>query len=212
MKLIGIIGLLVILSVAMGCGSSDLLDEVASQYYAAAYSVDNDEQTNEIDVIQDICSTTTDEDTGEVTIEYEPFLPFGANVIIESDEDSPAAFYVESYTVQFRPNHGAMNGTQITSAQMPDLTGTTLNPITFSISSGLIEPGTSTTLEGWLVWSQGDKVVYTTIVASLFGTAVGTDFVYDFQIVLHCRTAGDETFEITTPWTPVHFSNFDYCG
>jgi hypothetical protein len=212
MKLIGIIGLLVILSVAMGCGSSDLLDEVATQYSAAIYPVDNDEQRQDIDVVQDLCGTTTDEDTGEVTYDYEEFSPFDVDVVIESDDDSSAAFYVESYTVRFRPNHGSVGDEQKTSAQMPDLTGTTLNPITYSISSGLIEPGSSTTLSGWLVWTQGDKVVYAGIVADLFGTVSGTFLAYDFQIVLHCRTSGDETFEITTPWTPVQFSNFDNCG
>ena len=206
MKLIGVIGLLVTLSMVMGCGSSDLLDELATQYNGVAYSVDNNDRTNEIDVIQ-IADCDYDPTTNPP--EVEPFLPFDAEVEIDSDVTA-AEFRVESYTVRFRPNHGSMNGTQITAANLPDLAGTTINPITHNISSEIIEPGSSTTLD-LLVWPQGDKVVYATIVAGVFGTAVGTDFVYDMQVVLNCRTLEDESFEITTPWTPVHFANFDNC-
>ena len=84
------------------------------------------------------------------------------------------------------------------------------------------------TLDGLLVWTQGDKLFYATTVLAVeplgqeitdpdTGLGLGifeeetSDYTYDMQVVLHCRTDDGEEFTITTPWTPVHFANFDNC-
>lgn len=216
-KLISAIGLLVTLSLLIGCGSgNDLLDQEETRYSAYAQPFDGgEESTNEIDVVQDVCDTETDATTGVVTITYEPFLPFDVNVIVESDLDSGAEFIVESYEVSLRANHGSYlnvaTWVTIAAAAMPGLTDTDLNPLSYSTSSPVITPGSTVTLD-LPVWSQGDKVAYGFVVLSAIGTSVGnTDFFYDVRVVLHCRNIEDDVFQITTPWTPVHFSNFDNC-
>lgn len=206
-KLMGIIGLVVTLFIFTGCSeSTDVLDEMVTRYHGVASSVDGDSSTDEIDVWQN-----PDCDGDPTTPDAEPFYSFNAQVVIDSDSTG-AEFRVESYSVSLRPNHGSNNGSEVPSSQMPLLTGTTLNPISANTSSPLVTPGGSVTLN-LLIWTQGDKEVYTTIVEALPGvtSVLATDFWYDIQVVLNCRTVEDSTFQITTPWTPVHFAGFDNC-
>lgn len=213
-KLMRIIGLMVTLLIFVGCsGGGDLLDEVGNRYHATILPIDNEEPTYDIDVVWD-----TDCDNDATTVDPEPFTDFILQMTIESDTtvDSGDIFNVESYTVTLRPNRGAYttggSTSGVVAADMPDLVGTTINPIRQNISL-LVEPGTDGDTIDLLAWTQGDKFTYGTIVASMpsFTSVAATDFVYDVQVVLNCRTADDETFTITTPWTPVNFSGFDNC-
>lgn len=223
--LLSCIGLLIGFGILIGCGSSgDLLDVTGTQYSAYASPQDNGKETSEIDVWQDDCNGT-----------IEDFSPFQAQVIITS-ESTAADFYVESYDVNFRRNEGTYceansSGIDCTwedlfAAELPPLTGTVLNPRHYNYSSPIISAGGSVTLSGMLIWTQGDKVYYADTVlnvAPLDGSYISSidgltklerwyaDFTYDMQIVLHCKTVENEDFTITTPWTPVHFSDFDNC-
>ena len=229
-KLISAIGLMVTLSIFIGCGSgSDLLDEEETRYNAVALPFDGtQDSTNEIDVPPLI---TDCDGNGTADDPEEGLFPFDIQVIIDSDVDSGADFRVESYDVTLRPNHGAYTEfgspdviVSLDASQIPALTGTAINPLSYSISSPVIKPGIQTTLD-LLIWSQGDKSVYVQIVDDMpimdETITVGAftiyewetaDFVYDVQVVLHCRTLENDTFTITTPWTPVHFANFNRCS
>jgi hypothetical protein len=200
---------MVTLSIFIGCGSSDLLEESPTRYSAYALPFDGgDDSTNEIDVVQSICED-----------EPEPYYPFDVNVVIETDSDSENnsgnEFYVESYDVTLRTNHGSYydgsSWVTLAAAEMPDLTDTDLNPLHYPTSSTVIEPDTVVTLD-LQVWGQGDKEAYADKVEEVIGVYIGnSDFFYDVRVVLNCRNLEDNTFELTTPWTTVHFSNFDKC-
>jgi hypothetical protein len=227
-KLWGCIVLLTGFVAVLGCGAgNDLLDEAGTQYSAYVVSQDQDgEDTQEIDVWSHACDTDS-----------ETIYPMGAKVVITTSTTA-ADFYVESYDVVFRPNSGTYceevagvvcEYEPLTASQMPDLTGTILNPKQYSYSSPVIKKNTSTTLEGLLVWSQGDKFYYSDTVLPtvpqmdeliLDSTETSTgvyeeetaDLVYDMQIVLHGRTVENVDITITSPWTPVHFLDVDTCS
>jgi len=227
-KLLCCIGLLTGLAIVMGCGSGgDLLDETATRYSAYATPQDTGGDTQEIDVIQDDCNGTA-----------EDFLPFDVKITVTTDSTA-ASFYVNSYDVYLRPNEGTYCEQDtpatgcimedLTAAELPPLTGTVLNPRHFSYSSPLIQKNQIISLDGLLVWTQCDKdyFVYTVlgtdpmyieeITDPTTGLGIGIfenqtiDFTYDMQVVLHCTTIEGEDFTIVTPWTPVHFSDFDNC-
>jgi hypothetical protein len=209
-KLMSIIGLMVTLLLFVGCGGGgDLLDEVGNRYHGTAIPKDNDDTTRDIDVVW---NTNCDNDA--TTIDPEPYTGFIVSVTIESDTTAVTGdtFNVESYTVSFRPNHGSYYATGVVAADMPDLIGSTLNPIRHNTSL-LVEPGTSGDTIELPVWTVGDKDVYGAIVSSMpaFDDVGNTVFVYDIQVVLNCRTADDETFTITTPWTPLNFAGYNNC-
>lgn len=202
-------GLLVGLSIFTGCsgGSDGLFDEETTKYNAVAYPQDGDASTDDIDVVQ-----VADCDGDPATSDPEPFYAFHAEVTIDNDPTG-AEFRVESYTVNFRPNHGSYLGTSYSAGDMTDLTSTALNPINHNYGSPVIPPDSSVTVD-LLVWSHGDKLVYDAEIDTLLGAAgafVFADFTYDMQIVLHCRFIDDETFQITTPWTPIHFTGISNC-
>ena len=218
------IGLLIGLAAIIGCGSGgDLLDEPGTRYNAYAVPQDGDEDTQEIDVWQGDCNGTP-----------EDFWPFDVKIVIEADSTA-ADFTVVSYDVYFRPNEGTYcdadtvigcDSQDLSAAELPVLTGTVLNPRHFTNSDPVIQSGNVLTLDGLLVWTQGDKYFYgnTAInVDPLNGNYVAidgitviekrvtADLTYDMQVVLHCRSAENEDFTITTPWTPVHFADFNNC-
>lgn len=206
-------------SIFTGCsgGSDGLFDEEATKYNAVFYPYDNDETgedkwTQDIDVLWNI-----DCNGDGVFDDPEPFFDFHGYVVIDSDTTA-AEFRVESYTVNLRPNHGAYFdvGTlawyDLTAAQMPALTSTSLNPVDYNLGTPVIEPGSSVRVHV-LVWSVGDKWTYASIVEAMgiVTTVQDTFFTYDAQIVLHCRYSDDETFQITTPWQPINFGDYDSC-
>jgi hypothetical protein len=230
-KLWGCIGLLAGFVILFGCSSSnDLLDQTGTQYSAYAIPQDQDgEDVQEIDVWSHACDT-----------DDESIYPFDVKIVVTTSENT-ADFYIESYDVNFRPNTGvycednfpaACGCTEedLTAAQMPDLTGTVLNPKSYSYSSPVIKPSTTTTLGGLLVWTQGDKAYYAGTVLNAepmtephtyldnstcyeWGNERQTaDLTYDLQVVLHCRTVENVEVTITTPWTPVHFLDVDTCS
>lgn len=201
-------GLLVGLSIFTGCsgGSDGLFDEVATKYNAVASPRDGVTVTDDIDVVRNL-----DCDGDPATDDPEPFWDFSAEVTIDNDATG-SEFRVESYTVNFRPNHGSCFAVSYNAGDMTDLTSTALNPINHNYGSPVIPPDSSLTVY-LAVWSHGDKDVYDAQIDALIGAGayLDADFTYDMQIVLYCRFADDETFQITTPWTPVHFTNIDNC-
>ncbi len=226
-KLLCCIGLLVGLGIIIGCGSDgDLLDQAGTRYSAYAVPNDNGEDTQEIDVWQDVCDTNGT---------YEDFLPFDVSVVITTDTTA-VDFYIESYDVSFRPNEGTYceestpgcDYVDLFASELPTLTGTVLNPRHYNYSSPRILKNSTVTLSGLLVWTQGDKAFYGETLLNnpllgeevtnyLTGAGLGyyeartADFTYDMQVILNCKTVENEDFSITTPWTPVHFANFDNC-
>lgn len=222
------IGLIAGIVVAvMGCGSGgDLLDEVGTQYNAYAIPQENAKDVQEIDVVFRDC------DDNATTSDSETNYPLNVKVVIETDKNA-APFYIERYDVNFRANHGTYleMGDQyqdLTAAEMPSLSGTILNPVSYEYSSQVIQANSTVTLSGLLVWANGDKVYYLNNVLhnyALFGELVlitpggyyfyeedFADLVYDMQVTLHCVTGDDERFTITTPWTPIHFLDVDQCS
>lgn len=223
------LGLIAVMVLAFaGCGSSgDLLEETGTRYTAYAVPQSEDEDIQEIDVVFRDCN---DDQTDP---SFESNYPFEVKVVIEASATA-ASFYVESYDVRFRRNHGSyyesstLSWEDLAADEMPDLTGTVLNPLSYSYSTNRIDPSTSIELEGMLVWSNIDKLYYlNTVIGGTepFGELVEvtpggyaryeedySDLVYDMQIILHCHTIENETFTITTPWTPVHFLDVDGCS
>jgi hypothetical protein len=201
----GIIGLMVTLLIFIGCsGGGDLLDEPTNRYHGSVVTEDNGEDTTNIDVVQ-----TADCDGDLTTSDPEPFTVW--NILVTVDSDSTGdIFNVESYTVTFRPFSGSSAGVAIDRADMPVLGGT-LNPISRSMSL-LVSPGTSSTIE-LPVWTAYDKGVYLNTIATNpnVTNVSSTSLSYDIQVVLNCRTSDDDTFQITTPWAPVDFGNYDNC-
>jgi hypothetical protein len=200
-----IIGLMVSLLIFVGCsGGGDLLDEPTNRYHGSVVTEDNGANTTNIDVVQ-----TLDCDGDPATADPEPFTVWNIQVTVDSDSTGDI-INVESYTVNFRPNHGSSAGVAIDQADMPVLGGT-LNPISHSMSL-LVSPGTSATIE-LPVWTAYDKDVYlNTIAADPNVTDVtSTSLSYDIQVILTCRTSDDETFRIITPWAPLDFGNYNNC-
>jgi hypothetical protein len=230
LKLYGIIGVLTAIAIFIGCGGgNDLLDEESTRYNAYAIPQDGDEDREEIDVVFRDCddNATTGDDT-------EPNYPFDVKVVIESDEDA-AEFRVESYTVRFRRNHGSYHEASLAAAEdldadeMPDLTGTVLNPVNYETSSPVVGPGDTLTIEGLTVWTYWDKIFYKDTVLNGFNPPLGelvfisaggfsyyeedlASMAYDMQVTLHCRTLEDYEFDIKTPWTPVVFADVNACS
>ena len=218
-KLIYTIGLMVTLSIFIGCGSDgDILDPLETSYnaYALPYDgPDRDDSVNEIDVVRADCVGSFD---GSL-------WPFDVEVTISSASDNDvdtvenSDFRVERYTYTLRPvagTYGVVNNeTIIGASQMPDLTDTALNPRTRYVSSDVISPGDTVTLN-LPIWSAGDKDAYVTylntfplLVSAGFG-GWQTVFSYDIQIVLHCRTIEGDSFNITANWTEVAMGNYGY--
>ncbi len=240
LKFTGLIGFLAVLALFIGCGGdSDLFDEAPTRYSAQAIPKDGDDDTQEIDVFFNDCdgnlSTPDDVETN---------FPFDVKIIVEAD-DTAAKFRIEGYEVRFRRNHGDYFEVDdgdpqlgvwedLTADEMPALTGTVLNPASYNYTSPIINPGDTLTIDGLLVWSQGDKIYYAQtvlgsfslfledyvvvldpgppVVSITYSEAGTTDLVYDFQVILNCRTLEDQEFDITTPWTPVHFADFNKCS
>jgi hypothetical protein len=225
-KLMGCIGLLIVLAIIAGCGSSgDLLDETGTKYNAYVLPQDgySDETKYEVDVFSHLC------DSGD----YESLFAAYVQVIIEADDTDPD-FYVKSYDIILQPNHGTYyeaDGSDprgytvedLTASEMPDFAGTVLNPLHYSYSSPLITGGSTVTLTQLLLWSHGDKEYYTGTVLNTapFGDELingttyeeqTTDFVYDVQVVLHCMSVENKEFTITTPQTPFHFLDVETCS
>lgn len=205
----------------MGCSDLDPLDELGTTYNATVRPYWNEDETNEVDVVFDLC------DAGPPAV-FEPVLPFDAAIDITT---SPNAldFWVYGYQVRFRNNHG--NYFEVTTGQYEDLTAAELptlvpelNNLNYSFSTPVISANSTYSEDGLLIWSHGDILYYmdTFLAAQPFlGQLIGgtipeeesSDFVYDMQLVLNCRFADvDETFEIETPWTPVHFLNVANCS
>lgn len=208
----------------LGCSDMDPLDELSDTYQATAIPQWNDEDTQGVDVVFNIC------DLGP-PVTVEPLLPF--NVKIEVTPQPEALdFSIYGYQVNFRNNHG--NYFEVGTGQMEDLSPAELptlddelNQMVYSLSTPVISAGDTYTYEGMLVWSHGDILYYLdTFLANqtflnqliLAGQFAGrleqetADFVYDMQVTLLCRFAAtDETFEIVTPWTPVHFVDLYNC-
>jgi hypothetical protein len=90
-KLIGVIGLLVALSMVMGCGSSDLLDEQGQRYTANISVLELDSETLSVDVVQGFCES-----------EAEDYGPASAEINIAADADSPGITLV-GYTLEYIP-------------------------------------------------------------------------------------------------------------
>jgi hypothetical protein len=96
-KLLGCIGLLIGLAGIIGCGSSDLLDEVGQRYSATVEIQDFSDIDLGIDIAQDDCdldATTTDD--GE---DYGPAI---ANVTISVATNTPG-ITLQSYTIEYIP-------------------------------------------------------------------------------------------------------------
>jgi hypothetical protein len=229
-KLMGCIGLLIVLAIITACGSSgDLLDETGTKYNAYVLPQDgySDQTKYEVDVFSHLC------DSGD----YEGIYATYVKVVVEADTTDPD-FYVRSYDVTLQANHGTYreaNGADargytvedLTESEMPDFAGTVLNPLHYTYSSPLITGGSTVELTQLLLWSHGDKDYYTgtvlnvapygdetvsdTVFSITYSEESTTDFVYDVQVVLHCVTVENVEFTITTPWTPFHFLDVDTC-
>lgn len=104
MMIVGLLGF-------YACGSSDVLDEVGQRYVSSLVIEDNDEETLDIDVIQDMCDNETETFTNV----------FG--VLTLSVADNAAGMTLRSYSIQYTP------------LDSPDGSGATVTP------PALVSPG-----------------------------------------------------------------------
>jgi hypothetical protein len=225
-KLLYTMGLMVTLSIFIGCGSGDdIFDERATRYnaYALPYDIFDDDSTNEIDISSIDCDTNPN----DAIVDFESLFPFDVRVTVTSESDTTATdatvytnpdFRVEAYTYTLEPRGGSYpsGATMLTIAAslMPDLSIAGLNPRTRDTSSPVITPGSSVELD-LPIWSAGDKLAYVSYVNTyppFTGVASLSFLHYDVQVVLHCRTVEGDTFNITADWTEVVFGPYDTCA
>ena len=86
-----------------GCAEQELLEETGDMYqYSLSLSDGEEDGVIAIDTVQEICSTTTDPDTGDVTIVSEVYTDVYADITIRVDSDAPG-LTLEKYSIDYIP-------------------------------------------------------------------------------------------------------------
>lgn len=198
-----------------GCAEQELLEETGDMYRPSLSLSDADEEgVFTIDTVHSICSSETDPDTGEVTVEYEIWTDVFANITLRIDGDAPG-LTLESYSINY------------TALGSPDSSGFLTTP------PNLIDPpdGYSTAYMSSGSTSTISIPIMTVDTKDEFAIAMGWLFeggggVWDYwglpdpdelqvaryriRLTLHFKTDGNQDKDITFE-KEVYLSGYDNC-
>ncbi len=193
---VGLIMLILVTLGTYGCGSSDgPLDEIEQRYSATLTVLDLDEETIQVDVVQDICS----DDNG--TIEYEDFSDALGEVTVTASEGT-AGLTLKSYEIQYTPLESADS---LNILRMPPELADPPDGAT-----SVAVPANSTVTFTITLISVDTKAAYVYLRSSdsnLSNLAVAR---YHIEVTLHFEDENGNDKDITVERT-VYFSDYDHC-
>ncbi len=202
-----------------GCGSNDLLDEERIRYSVYLQPQNNDEDTDDIDVVPNDCDG-----------EAETFQDWGSEVTITSDLKT-ATLKITSYEVWFVPIRGVYatdyrtgNETFVNFTPPPDLPSP-LNGVHRQFTQPKVMANGTLTFE-ILIWpaelklyyvynflqdQQGlNGVVLTDNPLVTFSEAEASSFEYDYRVILHGENSEGQDITLEAYGTVV-FADYNNC-
>jgi hypothetical protein len=209
-----IIMILVLFLGLFGCGSgNDLLEEGRIRYSVSVTPNDNGEDTQNIDVVQNLCDNETEE-----------FMDFSTKVTIVADNNT-AALKVTGYSVSFYPVRGVYY-TSFNPIEMEDFTPppelpSPLNDIRHTFTQPKVMQNGSLTFES-VVWPADVKRYYVNeflrdtigldgiLNAGGYTEADSASFEYDYRVKLYCTDSEDNDFTLDAFGTVV-LADYNNC-
>lgn len=239
-KLICFFSLFIGFAVFIGCGENEALDEQSTRISASILPLDGGDAASSIDIIQGDCNGTAEDFfdfdvqlTVQSAADAPEFRIEGYDVNLRPDHGVYERVIANEPAPPVPPGFCIDDGPAITTTtgvfdfEMATLNGTILNPLNYIFTSTLIPPNSTFTFDGLLVWTASDKIFYRDVllpdagfdgIIQTFATGCGirqegffSDFVYEIQLVLHCKEENGGEFTVVTPWVPFHLTNVDNC-